>query len=119
MKAQDKLLGEIDEVELKKQIAKYTVIFGILVIITAITFLQPLFITMDIKGLFPIQLFIATIKGGIILFTYMHLRESSLTTKIIVGCAGGALLVFLTLVGIDSNMDDSPNDMFQQSHETE
>jgi caa(3)-type oxidase subunit IV len=98
--------------ELNEHMVKYGKIFTLLIVLTMITFLQPLFITFEIKGIFVAQMIIASAKAFLILAFFMHLRDSSILTKTIVLCAGVTLSIFFVIVGIDSNMDDSANDMF-------
>ena len=43
----------------------------------------------------------------------MHLKGATKLTKTIVMCAAGALITFFFIVGIDSQMDDNPRDLFQ------
>jgi caa(3)-type oxidase subunit IV len=105
----------METVELNKHMAKYAKIFTLLILLTMVTFIQPLFITFGIEGVFVAQMLIATAKAYLIVAFYMHLKESPVLTQTIVLCAAAALATFLIIVGIDSNMDDNPRDMFQQS----
>lgn len=92
----------------------YAKILAFLIILTGITFVQPLFIPKDIEGTLFLQLSISTIKAFLILAYYMHLKYESTLFKGIVYFTGSILLIFFILVGIDSNMDDNSEDMFQQ-----
>ena len=103
----------MDNTQLNKHILKYAQVFTILLLLTMLTFIQPLFITFGIKGVFVSQMIIASIKAFFILSFFMHLKDSTSLTKIIVMCTAAILAVFFIIVGIDSNMDDSPRDMFQ------
>jgi len=111
------LQNQITEQELQDSIISYIKIFATLILLTLITFAWPVFIDLDIFNIFVIQFILALGKIYFIVAFLMHLKESPKVIKTIVMCAVGALLTFFFIVGIDSNMDDNPRDLFQ-THKT-
>ena len=109
---------EFTKEDFNKQIAMYAKILGFLLILTGITFVQPLFIPQEIGGTLFLQLTLACIKGFLIVAYYMHLKYESSLLKGMVYFTVGILGIFFLIVGIDSNMDDSKDDMFQISQTT-
>ena len=107
------LQNQITEQELHDSIASYIKIFATLILLTLITFAWPVFIDLNIFNIFVIQFLLALGKAYFIVAFLMHLKAAPKVIKTIVMCAVAALLTFFFIVGIDSNMDDSPNDMFQ------
>lgn len=107
------LQGRITEEELQESVIVYIKIFAGLILLTIITFAWPVFIDLDIQNLFVVQFLLAVGKAYFIVAFLMHLKDSPTLIKTIVLCAVSALLVFFFLVGIDSNMDDNPRDLFQ------
>lgn len=104
---------EFTESDFNEQIITYGKILALLLFLTAVTFLQPLFIPQAISGTLFLQLVLASIKGFLIVAYYMHLKSASDTIKGTVYFTMLILGVIFVLVGIDSNMDDSTLDMFQ------
>lgn len=107
------LQGKITEQELQDSVIIYIKIFASLMLLTLITFAWPVFIRLDIFNIFAIQFLLAMTKAYFIVAFLMHLKAAPQLIKTIVMCAIGALLVFFFIVGIDSNMDDNPRDLFQ------
>jgi len=111
------LQAQITEEELQEGVIKYIKIFATLILLTLITFAWPVFIDLDIFNIFVIQFLLAVSKAFFIVAFLMHLKDSPQLIKTIVMCAVSALITFFFIVGIDSNMDDNPRDLFQ-SHKT-
>jgi caa(3)-type oxidase subunit IV len=109
--------GLLSEEELEVSIITYVKIFSILIGLTLLTFALPVFLTLEMRGLFVTQFIVASAKAYFILAFFMHLKGATNLTKTIVMCAAGALITFFFIVGIDSQMDDSPRDLFQ-THKT-
>jgi caa(3)-type oxidase subunit IV len=107
------LQGKITEQELQDSIISYIKIFATLILLTLITFAWPVFIDLDIFNIFVIQFLLALGKAYFIVAYLMHLKAAPKLIKTIVMCAVSALLTFFFIVGIDSNMDHSPRDLFQ------
>ncbi len=113
------LQAQITEQELQDGIIKYIKIFAALILLTLITFAWPVFIDLDIFNIFVIQFLLALSKAFLIVAFLMHLKDSPMLIKTVVMCAVAALITFFFIVGIDSNMDDSPRDLFQIHKTTE
>ena len=113
------LQNQITEEELQSSIIAYIKIFATLILLTLITFAWPVFIDLDIFNIFVIQFLLAVTKAFFIVAFLMHLKAAPQVIKTIVMCAVAALITFFFIVGIDSNMDDSPRDLFQQHKMTE
>jgi len=113
------LQSQITEQELEDSIVSYIKIFATLILLTLITFAWPVFIDLDIFNIFVVQFLLATTKAYFIVAFLMHLKAAPKVIKTIVMCAVAALLTFFFIVGIDSNMDDSPRDLFHQHKITE
>ena len=109
---------EITKEEYIAQYIMYGKILCFLLLLTGVTFLQPLFIPKEIEGLLFLQFLIAGVKAFLIISYYMHLKYESQLFKSTVYFTGGILLIFFIIVGIDSNMDDSPLDLFQTTQIT-
>jgi len=102
--------------DFNEQLMMYGKILAFLLLLTVVTFLQPLFIPQAIGGTLFLQLTLACIKGYLIVAYYMHLKHASSIIRMTVYFTVGIFGIFLLLVGIDSNMDDSIHDMFQISN---
>jgi len=115
----EKYTGEVSITpeELENKIIDYVKIFSALMLLTLITFAWPVFVDLDMYNLFVVQFLLAGLKAYFIVAFYMHLKAAPKLIKTIVMCAVAALLTFFFIVGIDSNMDDSPRDLFQ-THKT-
>jgi len=99
--------------QLQVAITNYIKIFAALILLTLITFAWPVFIDLDIHNIVVVQLLLAAGKAFFIVAFFMHLKNAPKLTKTVVMCAVAALLTFFFIVGIDSNMDDNPRDLFQ------
>jgi len=113
------LQGKITEQELQEGVVKYIKIFAALILLTLITFAWPVFVDLDITNIFVVQFLLALGKAFFIVAFLMHLKDSPMVIKTVVMCAVAALLTFFFIVGIDSNMDDNPRDLFQSHKMTE
>jgi caa(3)-type oxidase subunit IV len=101
------------QLELENKITDYVKIFSALILLTLITFAWPVFIDLDIHNIVIVQLLLAVSKAFFIVAFFMHLKNAPKLTKTVVMCAVSALIIFFFIVGIDSNMDDNPRDLFQ------
>lgn len=104
---------EFTEKDFQEQIIMYGKVLALLLFLTGVTFLQPLFISQGLEGTLFLQLVLASIKGFLIVAYYMHLKTASDVIKGTVYFTVFILGVLFVIMGIDSNMDDSALDMFQ------
>jgi len=82
------------EVEKKRY---YKVLVGLL-LLTAVTFIQPYIFH---AGTFAAQMFIAAIKGWLILMYYMHLKGEKLIGSMTVFALGLVMVFFIITVAVD------------------
>lgn len=104
---------EFTEKDFQEQVIMYGKILAFLLLLTGVTFLQPLFISQELHGTLFLQLLLASAKGFLIVAYYMHLNTASGVIKGTVVFTVFILGVLFVIMGIDSNMDDSALDMFQ------
>jgi cytochrome c oxidase subunit IV len=79
--------------------AVYFAVFGALMVFTAIT-VAVAFINLGAFN-FPVAISIAVIKATIVILFFMHVKESSRLTKLIIGAGFFFLLVLFTLTMTD------------------
>lgn len=82
-------------------LALYTKILGGLLLLTLLTFIQPSLFHLSPGKTVGVQLCIATIKVGLIVTYYMHLRSETAYLKGYVIMAVSILMIFFLAVGID------------------
>jgi cytochrome c oxidase subunit IV len=92
---------------------KYIRIFVALVILTALTFLQPLILPSSLHEIVIIQIFIACIKTILIVSYYMHLKYETALFRYIVLFAVVTLAIFFIITSTDAIFRNEPFDMFQ------
>ena len=95
----------------KERAGYYKILVGLL-LLTAVTFIQPhLFMT---DSNFAAQMFIAVIKGWLILMFYMHLKGE----KLIIWMTGFSLFIVFTFFAIVIGVDVQKFQFQDQSHIT-
>lgn len=82
-------------------VALYNKVLAGLLLLTAVTFIQPSWLPLGPEGNAFAQLVIAFFKGGLVAAYYMHLRHETDYLKGYVALALAILLIFFVIVGID------------------
>lgn len=81
--------------------AFYTKVLGGLLLLTLLTFIQPSLFHLTPGKTVIVQILISTMKIGLIVVYYMHLRNETAYLKGFVLMALAILSIFFLLVGID------------------
>lgn len=91
----------------------YLKVFIALIILTALTFLQPYILPSSLHGTVTIQIFIACLKTILIVSYYMHLRYETALFRYIVLFAVITLAIFFVITATDAIFRNESFDMFQ------
>jgi caa(3)-type oxidase subunit IV len=103
---------DTNTIDYKKERAGYYKVLVGLLILTAVTFVQPhMFMT---ESTFLAQMLIAVVKGWMILMFYMHLKGE----KLIIWMTGFSLVIVLTFFVIVIGVDVQKFQFKDQSHIT-
>lgn len=92
---------------------KYIKIFIALVILTALTFLQPFILPSSLHETVVMQIFIACIKTILIVSYYMHLKYETALFRYIVLFAVVTLSIFFIITATDAIFRNETFDLFQ------
>lgn len=92
---------------------KYIKIFIALIILTALTFLQPLIIPSNVSNTVLMQLFISCLKTVLIVSYYMHLKYETALFRYIVLFAVVTLSIFFIITATDAIFRNETFDLFQ------
>ncbi len=91
----------------------YLKVFLALVVLTALTFLQPILISGSVADTVLMQMFIAILKTILIVSYYMHLKYESSLFKYIVILAMVTLSIFFIITSSDVIFRNESFDLFQ------
>lgn len=92
---------------------KYIKIFIALIILTALTFLQPFIIPSNVSNTVLMQLFISCLKTVLIVSYYMHLKYETALFRYIVLFAVVTLSIFFIITATDAIFRNETFDLFQ------
>lgn len=91
----------------------YLKVFIALLLLTALTFIQPYLLSMELNNTLWVQMFIAIIKTILIGSYYMHLKYESKLFSLIVLMAIGTLAIFFIITASDAIYRNEAFDLFQ------
>lgn len=92
---------------------KYIKIFIALIILTALTFLQPFILPSNVSNTVLMQLFISCLKTILIVSYYMHLKYETALFRYIVLFAVVTLSIFFIITATDAIFRNETFDLFQ------
>ncbi|WP_419765123.1 MAG: cytochrome C oxidase subunit IV family protein [Arcobacter sp.] len=92
---------------------KYIKVFIVLVVLTALTFLQPFILPSNVSNTVLLQLLISCLKTVLIVSYYMHLKYETTLFRYIVLFAVVTLGIFFVITATDAIFRNETFDMFQ------
>lgn len=92
----------------------YLKILYVLLALTVLTFIQPYILDPSLTQTVIVQMFLAVVKGVLIVAYYMHIKYESKLFKIIVIIAIVVLAIFFIITATDAIFRNELFDLFRQ-----
>jgi len=91
----------------------YFKVFGLLLILTIVTILQPIVFHTDLRNTYAIQMLISFTKVALVVSYYMHIKGSKPFYKLMVFGTTALLFSMYVLIAIDTYARHTNNDIFK------
>jgi|GEM_PF-915044 len=90
----------------------YVSVFFLLIVLTALTLLQPMLIDLALAPTLIVQMGLATVKAFLIVAYYMHIKSESKLLKTLIYSSLVVLVIIYVIMAIDTYYRYTPHDVF-------